>query len=108
MIKKNWTLARRDLLKGLGVGAACLPLLRAKPAHAAAPKRFVLFATSEGYRMNEWAPRTGSLMTQTLPFATAPLEPHKADVIILPDLSNPGFTGTGGGGGHGSYGCVYW
>jgi Protein of unknown function (DUF1552) len=108
MIMKNWSLARRDLLKGLGVGAACLPLLRARPARAAAAKRFVLFATSEGYRMNDWAPKTGSLMNQTLPFATAPLEPHKADVIILPDMSNPGFSGTGGGGGHGSYGCVYW
>ena len=58
--------------------------------------------------MNDWAPKTGSLAGQTLPFSTAPLEPHKADVIILPDLSNPGFTGPGGGGGHGSYGCVYW
>jgi hypothetical protein len=105
---RNWSLARRDLLKGLGVGAACLPLLRARPAKAASPKRFVVFASSEGYRMNDWAPRTGSLMGQTLPFSTAPLEPHKGDVIILPDLSNPGFSGTGGGGGHGSYGCVYW
>jgi hypothetical protein len=104
----SWSLARRDLLKGLGVGAACLPLLRARPARAAARKRLVIFASSEGYRMNDWAPKTGALAGQTLPFSTAPLEPHKEDVIILPDMSNPGFSGTGGGGGHGSYGCVYW
>ncbi len=106
----DWSVARRDVLKGLGVGTACLPLLRARPARAAAPgkRRFVLFATSEGYRMKDWAPATGPLASQTLPFSTAPLEPHKKDVIILPDLSNPGFTGTGGGGGHGSYGSIYW
>ena len=107
-IMKDWSIARRDLLKGLGVGAACLPLLRAKPARAATKKRFVLFATSEGYRMKDWAPATGPLAGQTLPFSTLPLEPHKNDVIILPDLSNPGFTGGGGGGGHGSYGSIYW
>jgi hypothetical protein len=28
-IKKDWSLARRDLLKSLGVGAACLPILQA-------------------------------------------------------------------------------
>jgi Protein of unknown function (DUF1552) len=104
----DWTFARRDLLKGLGVGAACLPLLRARPAQAAPLKRFVCFASSEGYRMGDWKPATGALAGQTLPFSTAPLEPHKADVIILPDLSNPGFTGPGGGGGHGSYGSIYW
>ena len=43
MIKTDWKLARRDLLKGLGVGAACLPLLRAGRAQAAgAPKRLVV------------------------------------------------------------------
>jgi hypothetical protein len=105
----DWTYARRDLLKTLGVGAACLPLLRARPARAAGlAKHFVCFASSEGYRMKDWAPATGPLAGQTLPFATAPLEPHKADVIILPDLGNPGFTGPGGGGGHGSYGSIYW
>jgi Protein of unknown function (DUF1552) len=105
----DWTFARRDLLKGLGVGAACLPLLNARPARAqAASRKFFLIATSEGYRMSDWAPRPGPLANQTLPFSTAPLEPHKNDVIILPDMSNPGFSGTGNGGGHGSYGSIYW
>jgi hypothetical protein len=105
----NWTLARRDLLKGLGVGAACVPLLRAGRAKAAGPnKRFVAVLTSEGYRQADWAPKTGPLAGQTLPFSTAPLEPHKADVIVLPDLGNPGFVGPGGAGGHGSYGSIFW
>jgi hypothetical protein len=102
----DWSLKRRDLIKGLGVGFAALPLLRARPAKAATTKRLVIFANSEGYRMKDWAPPTGPL--GTLPFATAPLEPHKDDIIILPDLSNPGFSGPGGGGGHGSYGSIYW
>ena len=39
-----------------------LPLLRARPARAAAPtKRLVIFANSEGYRMKDWAPATGPL-----------------------------------------------
>ena len=40
---KNWHLARRDLLKGLGVGAACLPLLRSTNTWGApaAAKKFV-------------------------------------------------------------------
>jgi hypothetical protein len=107
----NWTLARRDLLKGLGVGAACLPLLRASSARGAAAgprKRFIAVLTSEGYRQADWAPKTGPLATQTLPFSTAPLEPHKADVIVLPDLGNGNFVPPGGGGGHGSYGSIFW
>jgi hypothetical protein len=105
---KDWTVARRDLLKGLGVGAACLPLLRARPARAAVQKHLMIIANSEGYRMNEWAPKPGALATQTLPFSTAPLEPHKADIIIMPDLGNPAYGGPNSGGGHGSYGSIYW
>jgi len=105
---KNWKLARRDLLKSLGVGAACLPLLRSTKVYGATPKKFICILTSEGYRMKDWSPNTGALAGQTLPFSTAPLEPVKSDVIIMPDLSNPGFSGSGGGGGHGSYGSIFW
>ena len=108
----DWHLARRDLLKGLGVGAACLPLLRAKPlrAQAAATKAkgFFCILTSEGYRQKDWAPQTGPLAGQTLPYSTAPLEPHKADIVVLPDLSNPKYGGPNVGGGHGSYGSIFW
>jgi hypothetical protein len=106
----NWALARRDLLKGLGVGLGCLPLLRPGVGHAQAGPRkgFFCILTSEGYRQGDWAPKTGPLAGQTLPYATAPLEPHKADIIVLPDLGNPGYGGPNTGGGHGSYGSIFW
>ena len=100
---KNWSLARRDLLKSLGAGAACLPLLRAGKAfgQAAANRHFIVLQMSEGLRQGAWKPATGAL--GMLPKSNAPFEPHKADMIFIPGLNNPG-----GGGGHGSYGCVYY
>jgi hypothetical protein len=102
---KNWNLARRDLLKSLGVGAACLPLLRATKSwgQASVNRRFVVLQMSEGLRQAYWKPNTGSLMSQTLGFSAAAFDAHKADMIFVPGLNNPG-----GGGGHGSYGCVYY
>jgi hypothetical protein len=100
----NWSLARRDLLKSLGAGAACLPLLRAESAWAQAAgarKHFMVLQMSEGLRQGAWKPGTGAL--GTLPKSCAPFEPHKADMIFIPGLNNPG-----GGGGHGSYGCAYY
>jgi hypothetical protein len=103
-VRKDWKLARRDLLKRLGVGAACLPLLRATSARAdTGLKRFVVLQMSEGLRQMHWKPATGSLMTQTLPYSATPFEPHKADMIFIPGLNNPG-----SGNGHNSYGCVYY
>jgi hypothetical protein len=100
---KNWAIARRDLLKGLGVGAACLPLLRAGSAKAAVTgKRFLVLQMSEGLRQAGWKPNIGPL-TGALPSSNASFEPFKADMVFIPGLNNPG-----GGGGHGSYGCVYY
>jgi hypothetical protein len=102
---KNWHLARRDLLKQLGVGAACLPLLRAKRswgAAAGANKRLMVLQMSEGYRQQFWKPNTGSLTTQALPPTLMPLEPHKAELIVAPDMSNPSV----GSSGHSTYGCI--
>jgi hypothetical protein len=102
----KWDIARRDLLKSLGVGAACLPLLRAQRAVAAPgqSKHLMIIQMSEGYRQGDWKPKAGSLMTQTLPFSTAPFEPHKGEMIFLPNLTNPGISA----GGHGSYGVIYY
>src|SRR5687767_10948986 len=88
--------SRRELLKTLGVGAACLPLLHASRTWAAAdavPKRFLCVIATEGYRQAAWRPMNGSLMGQTLPRTCTPLEAHKADLIFLPDMTNPGWSG---------------
>ena len=99
---KNWNLARRDLLKGLGVGAACLPLLHATKSFAqGAPKRFVVLQMSEGLRQAYWKPAAGPL--GTLGESASAFDAHKSDMIFLSGLNNPN-----GGGGHGSYGCVYY
>jgi hypothetical protein len=100
---KNWHLARRDLLKQLGVGAACLPLLRATRSYAqtaAKPRHLMVMQMSEGYRMQYWKPTPGPLTT--LPPTLVPFEPHKSELIVLPDMTNPG----AGGSGHSSYGVI--
>jgi Protein of unknown function (DUF1552) len=102
---KNWHLARRDLLKQLGVGGALLPLLRATRSYAQTqPIRRKLFVMqmSEGYRQQYWKPPTGPLGTLTP--TLEPLAAHKAELIVCPDMSNPGI----GAGGHGSYGVIYY
>jgi hypothetical protein len=104
---KNWNLARRDLLRSLGVGAACLPLLRATRSYAqagpnAGRKRLMVLQMSEGYRQAYWKPPTGQL--GTLPPTLVPLEAWKQNLIVCPDMSNPGI----GAGGHGSYGVIYF
>jgi hypothetical protein len=102
---KNWHLARRDLLKQLGVGAACLPLLQATRSWGqAVPVKRNLFVLqmSEGYRQQFWKPATGPL--GALPPTLQPLEAHKAEMIVMPDMTNPGI----GAGGHGSYGVIYY
>jgi hypothetical protein len=102
----NWHLARRDLLKQLGVGLACLPALQAKNAfgQAAGPaaKHLMVLQMSEGLRQQFWRPPTGPLTTLTP--TLMPFEPHKQDLIVLPDMSNPGI----GAGGHASYGVIYY
>jgi hypothetical protein len=107
-IRTDWKLARRDLLKTLGVGAACLPLLRATRSEAAVTKKkLMILAASEGYQQKAWRPKDGSLMTQTLPATTAPLEKHKSDLIFLPGMTLPSEGGCNSCG-HGAYGVVYW
>jgi hypothetical protein len=102
--------ARRQLLKGLGLGAACLPLLHSSRSWAAgetAPKKLVIVMATEGYRQAAWKPKVGSLMTQTLPSSSSPLEPMKGDLIYLPDMTNPNWQG-GPRNGHEAHGTILW
>ncbi len=104
----NWEIARRDLLKGLGVGLACFPALYASRTYAqtaAAPKKLLIFLASEGYRMAQWKPATGPLAT--LPQSCKPLERHKEYLTFLPDMSNPNYKG-GERFGHEAYGSIFW
>jgi hypothetical protein len=100
---KNWKLARRDLLKHLGVGAACLPLLQATKgwAQAKAPQRFIILQMSEGLIQASFRPTNGPL--GALRPILAPLEAFKQNMVVISGMNNPGV-----GGGHGSYGCVYY
>ena len=109
-VKKDWSLARRDLLKSLGVGAACLPILSATKSYAQAagyPKRAMIVLLTEGYRPGLVAlPTSGPIGTQMLPQVTAPLEKHKQDLIILTNLDNKQFRGCARWG-HGTYGTIF-
>jgi hypothetical protein len=99
-------LARRDLLKRLGLGAACLPLLGATRARGApAPrKRLLIIQTAQGYRQASWKPAVGALAAQVLPSSCTPLERWKNQLIFLPDLSNPNIGTTG----EGAYGVTFY
>lgn len=106
---KNCELGRRDLLKHLGVGAAMLPLLRAPKSWGAAggpQKKLILILASEGYIIDQWKPKAGSLMTQTLPPSSAPLEPVKSYVNFLHPLTNPSYTGAISG--HQAYATIFY
>ena len=105
---RNWELSRRKLLEGLGLGAACLPLLRATPSYAQAakvPKKLIVHLQTEGYRIPAWLPKDGRL-TGPLPDSTSPLEEWKSELIFLGNLGNPKFPGCARWG-HGSYGQIF-
>jgi len=107
---KNWELERRDLLKHLGLGAAMLPLLRGGKSWAQAggkpPKKLILVLASEGYVIGGWRPKTGSLMDQTLPPSSSPLEPYKSHVNFLHPMTNPSYRGAISG--HQAYATIFW
>jgi len=106
---KNWELARRDLLKGLGVGVCCLPTLRATRSYAATPgyaNRLMIVLLTEGYRPGQVAPPAGPLANATMPPVTEPLTKHRDDLIILTNLNNPQFRGCPRWG-HGTYGTIF-
>jgi hypothetical protein len=109
----KWEQSRRDLLKSLGVGVACLPLLKAgiakgqgaAPGATGSPLRVIMHLQTEGYRMAQWLPAAGPL-TAALPPSLSPLEPFKDQLIVLANLTNPKFLGCERWG-HGSYGGIF-
>ncbi len=105
---KDWNISRRDLLRSLGIGAACLPLVHAERAFGQSIPRKGLFivAHGEGYRPG-WIPQPGSLMAQTLTDTLSPLEAVKGDLVLLPDMTNPAYSGCSRCG-HGAYGTIYY
>jgi hypothetical protein len=106
---KNWDITRRDLLKSLGVGAACLPILRSSKVWAdqAASKRFLLFHNSEGYILNVWKPPVGALANATFPTSTKGLEPHRNELSFVSNLDQPNYP-VGYNWAHECYGVIYW
>jgi hypothetical protein len=105
---KNWELARRDLLKRLGLGLACLPVLDASRSWAQAekaPPKLLIIHASEGYRIRDWKPATGPL--GTLPRSCQPLQELADYLLFLPDMSNPNYKG-GERFGHEAYGTIFW
>jgi hypothetical protein len=82
--------SRREVLRQLGVGLGCLPLLQATRAQAAAPRRLVMVVQPFGYRTASWLPgMVGPLGAAPLPDSTSPLTPWKDQLIFLPGLTNP-------------------
>jgi hypothetical protein len=102
----RWERSRRALLRDLGLGAACLPLLNAGRAHAASPPKLLIVAAIEGYRIPYWQPADGPL-TAALPPSCAPLDPYRSDLLFLHDLANPGFGGCAQCGTN-AYGTMYY
>ena len=93
IVPRNWRLARRDLLKRLGLGAASLPLLpwlgdRRAQAEPAPEKKLICVLLTRGYRQEAWKPPVGPLQPRTLPASLQPLEPHHQDLVVLPDLTD--------------------
>jgi hypothetical protein len=91
-------LSRRALLKALGVTAAAAPLIPSLDGWAAgneaAKKRLLLLFTPDGIVPDLYWP-TGTETNFTFPMILAPLERHKADMIVFKNLTRA----TGGSGG---------
>ena len=70
------------------------------------PKKLILILASEGYIVEKWRPMTGSLMGQTLPDSSSPLEPYKSYVNFLHPMTDPSFRGPISG--HQAYATIFW
>ncbi len=106
----KWDIARRDLLKSLGVGAACLPLLQASAVFAQQGnpyKTAFLILNSEGYTLGKWRPPVGALANATFPALTKPLEPFRNDISFVTNMDQPNYP-VGYNWAHECYGVIYW
>src|SRR3954454_20149018 len=92
--------SRRTVLRGAAGAAIALPWLEAfAPRHAraaaVAPKRFIAMFSPNGTLPGQWTP-TGGETDFALSPILAPLEPHRADIVVVQGLNQQG----GGGDGH--------
>ena len=101
-VKPPRPLSRRTILRGAGGAAIALPWLEAmwpRRAHAAAApaKRFIVMFSANGTIPSAWTPTPGTGETDfSLSPILAPLETHKADLVVISGLEQKG----GGGDGH--------
>src|SRR5687767_8629939 len=105
----KWDISRRDLLKSLGVGAACLPMLRSSDvwADSVASKRMLLIHNSEGYILPQWKPPVGPLAGATFPASTKSLGPFRNELTFVTTLDQPNYP-VGYNWAHECYGVIYW
>ena len=106
----KWDIARRDLLKSLGIGAACLPILQASAVFAQGPSSYktaFLILNSEGYTLAKWRPPVGALANATFPALTKSLEPFRNDISFVTNMDQPNYP-VGYNWAHECYGVVYW
>ena len=100
--KTNRPLSRRTILRGAGGAAIALPWLEAmaprRALAAAAPaRRFIVMFSPNGTIPSAWTPTPGTGETDfTLSPILAPLEAHKANLVVISGLEQKG----GGGDGH--------
>ncbi len=96
--------SRRQIIRGLGLGAAALPLLATeRPARAAArTKRLFIVAAEQGTLEEEFWPRGSgtSLSDLKLGSVTEPLAPFAQDLLFLGGLNIKSMSEEGKGGGH--------
>jgi hypothetical protein len=84
-------LQRRALLRGLGVGAALLPVLGRRARASGRPTHLICVVQTGGYLQPEWQPPEGALL-DPLPLPLEPLAPHRGALLVMPALIPGGVT----------------